>query len=367
MNQTQTLTDLMLRLGVLRPEDSPVAARLEDCALDSRQFLAELYRSGKLTRLQAIQIGRGRGHHLVLGQYLRLDRHGAGGMGRVFLARHRRLGNLAAVKLVRLDRRHCPMIRARFLREVQLLGRLNHENVVHAHDAGSAHGSCYFAMEYVPGPDLGRAIAANGPMDAGRACEWARQAALGLQHIHDRGLIHRDVKPSNMGLAADGRTVKLLDVGLARSNRTRQRESSLSQERKLIGSPDYASPEQILDSRRVDPSADLYSLGCSLYHMLAGQVPFPGGTATEKAIRHLKETAQPIEELRPDLPAGLGDLVRKLMMRRRTHRFRTAKDVAAALAPVARQFEPGTARDSGSDSPNSYPTSDAYPTLSSGT
>src|SRR5258708_23194236 len=112
-------------------------------------------------------------------------------------------------------------------------------------------------MKYYPDPDLGRAIATGGAMDAGLACEYALQAALGLQHIHDRGLIHRDLKPSNLALAGDGRTLKVLDVGLARSNRSGKRDSGLSQARKLIGSPDYASPEQLVDSRRVDPRADL--------------------------------------------------------------------------------------------------------------
>ena len=285
--------------------------------------------------MQAVQIGRGRGHHLVVGQYLLLDRLGSGGMGRVFLARHRTLGRLAAIKLVRLDRRHCTITRARFLREVRLVGRLNHENVVHAHDAGIAHNSLYLAMEYVPGSDLGREIVANGALDVGRACEYARQAALGLQHIHDRGLIHRDLKPANLGLASAGRTVKVLDVGLARSNRSGKRDSGLTHARKLMGSPDYAAPEQILDARKVDTRADLYSLGCSLYHMLAGRVPFPAGTAVAKALRHLSESPRPIDEVRADLPAGLGDLVRKLMARRREDRYGTAREVAAALASFA--------------------------------
>jgi len=329
----------MLALGVLAPGEVRRSARLERKFHSPHEFLAELHRRGTITRLQAIQIGRGRGHHLVVGPYLLLDRLGAGGMGRVFLARHRRLHRLAALKLVRLDRRHCPVARGRFLREVRLVSRLNHENVVHAYDAGTAHRSLYLAMEYVPGPDLGRVLVSRGALPAGLACEYAQQAAIGLQHIHERGLVHRDLKPSNLGLSSDGRTVKVLDVGLARSNRIGKVASSLSQERRLIGSPDYASPEQVLDSRRVDPRADLYALGCTIYHMLAGHVPFPGGTLIAKALRHLSETPRPIEELRSDLPAGLGDAIRRLMARRRTHRYRTAAEAAAALAPFATRFD----------------------------
>jgi serine/threonine protein kinase len=354
------LTDELIDLGVVAPKYASTLERMERRASDSRAFLAGLYRAGRLTRLQAIQIGRGRAHHLVVGPYLLMERLGSGGMGRVFLARHRRFGKLAAVKLVRFDRRHCSTTRARFLREVRLIGRLNHENVVHAHDAGKAHGSFYLAMEYIPGPDLGRVIMAEGRIDVGRACEYARQAALGLAHIHERGLIHRDLKPSNLALAADGRVLKVLDVGMARLSR--EGGSSLSQARKLLGSPDYAAPEQILDSRRVDPRADLYSLGCSLYHLLTGRVPFPGGTSVEKALKHLSESPRPIEDLRSNLPEGLGDLVRKLMMRRRTHRFRTAIDAAAALADFA---EPITSPPAGSalDYATPLPTADGYGTL----
>jgi serine/threonine protein kinase len=364
VTQTDTLTESMVRLGILSEDEALIAARLEHQSPDSRGFLVELYRAGILTRLQANQVGRGRGHHLVLGQYVLQDRLGTGGMGRVFLARHRRIGRLAAIKLVRFDRRHCPQTRKRFLREVRLVSRLNHENVVHAHDAGFAHNSFYLAMEYISGPDLGRVIGASGALDAGRACEYARQTALGLQHIHERGLIHRDLKPSNLVLTADSRTVKVLDVGLARPDRGGQREAGLSHDRKLIGSPDYASPEQVLDSQRVDRRADFYSLGCTLYHMLAGRVPYPGGSIVDKALRHLRAAPQPIEELRPDLPKGLGGLVGKLMARRRTHRPRTAAAVIAELEPFAKPFASASCPNA-ADGALALPTSVEWPTTTS--
>lgn len=323
----------MLRLGVLQPGLAGEAARLERLTPDGREFVTELARRQWVTRLQAVQIGRSRGHHLLVGQYLLLDRLGSGGMGRVFLARHRGLGRIAALKLVRKDRRHCPATRARFLREVRLVARLNHENVVHAHDAGFDHGAFYLVMEYVPGPDLGRVIVSEGALDFGRACEYARQAALGLQHVHDQGLVHRDVKPSNLGLAAGGRVVKVLDVGLART--PGNQDPGLSGVGRLIGSADYTAPEQVVDSQRVDRRADLYALGCTLYHLLTGQVPFPDGTAVQKARRHLSEVAQPVEDVRPGIPAGLGDVVRRLMARRRKNRFQTATEAAEALTPFA--------------------------------
>lgn len=363
VTQTTTITDQIARLGILPAGRLARAARLEAAAADARTFLADLVRRGWLTRLQAVQIGRGRGHHLTVGNYLLLDRLGSGGMGRVFLARHRGLGRLAAVKLVRLDRRHCPATRMRFLREVRLVGRLNHANVVHAYDAGADHGSLYLAMEYLPGADLGRVVVAEGALDPGRACEYARQAALGLQHLHARGLIHRDVKPSNLALAAGGRVVKVLDIGLARRKKKAGVQSD--RPRRGLGSPDYAAPEQIADAQRVDSRADLYGLGCTLYHLLTGRVPFRGGNAARKLMRHLTDTPRPVEELRPDLPVGLGDVVRRLMARRPEDRFKTAAEAAAALAPFAvAMTEP--AQQSNSNGPNaqSLPTDADMPTKS---
>ena len=361
--QTASIADSLLGLGVLTEPQARQAARLERRSQSDRAFVTELHRRGMLTHLQAVQVARGRAHHLVVGPYVLEDRLGSGGMGRVFLARHRTLGRLAAVKLVRFDRRKCPVVRERFLREVRLVSRLNHENVVHALDAGVAHRAFYLAMEYVPGPDLAHLLDSRGSLEVGRACEYARQAALGLQHIHDRGMIHRDIKPANLGLSANGRNVKVLDVGLARRHDKPVNDAGLSQARRLIGSPDYASPEQMVDSRRADPRADLYSLGCTLYHMLAGRVPFPGGTAVAKALRHLSETPTPIEELRPDLPNGLGEVIRKLMARRRTHRDRTAAEAAEALAPFATTFDTSSSIPLGTATA-SFPTSADWPTVS---
>ncbi|MDB5308869.1 MAG: prkC 10 [Gemmataceae bacterium] len=331
MPDTPPLTELLTGVGVLPADRAAEAARVEQLIPDCRTFVTELLRLGMLTRLQAKQVGRGRAHHLAVGRYVLLDRLGAGGMGRVFLARHRDSNQLVAIKLARLDRRHCPKTRARFLREVRLVGRLNHLHVVHALDAGFAHGMFYLALEYVHGPDLGRVVGTEGPLVPGRACEYVRQAALGLGHIHRQGIIHRDVKPSNLGLAAGGRVVKVLDVGLARSDE----DGGLSVAGRLLGSADYTAPEQVADPRRVDPRADIYALGCSLYNLLAGEVPFPGGSVVQKALRHRSDTPRPVEDLREDLPAGLGEVVRRMMARRRRDRVQTADEVADILARFA--------------------------------
>src|SRR5262249_44136107 len=154
-----------------------------------------------------------------------------------------------------------------FRREVRATAQLHHPNIVLAYDALEVGGTHLLAMEYVAGTDLGKLVEQNGPPPVGRCCEYVRQAALGLQHAHERGLVHRDVKPSNLLLTADGTTVKILDLGLARLARPAggaEENSTLTQAGAIVGTPDFLSPEQAEHSYAADIRADLYSLGCTL-------------------------------------------------------------------------------------------------------
>jgi serine/threonine-protein kinase len=277
---------------------------------------------------------RGYGRRLVVGSYVLLDRIGKGGMGYVFLARHRTFGRRAALKVVRPDRREDARVRGRFLREVRALGRLDHPNVVHAYDAGAAGRALYLAMEFVAGPDLGRVVAAGEVLAPGRAAEYARQAALGLQHMHDRGLVHRDVKPSNLSLADGGRVLKVLDVGLVKDH-TAAEDGGLTRTGRLVGTADYAAPEQVTYAAGAGPPADQYALGCTLYHLLTGELPFAGGPPVARALRRVTEDAPPVGAKRPDLPPGLAAVVIRLLARHPGHRFPSARAVADALAPFA--------------------------------
>ncbi|QJX01052.1 serine/threonine-protein kinase [Frigoriglobus tundricola] len=255
-------------------------------------------------------------------------------MGHVFLARHRVFGRRAAVKVVRPDRSGDERVRARFLREVRALGQLDHLNVVHGYDAGTVGRAYFLAMEYVPGPDLGQMLLSGETPPLGRACEFARQAALGLHHMHERGLVHRDVKPSNLSLAEDGRTLKVLDVGLVK-NPMADTGEELTRAGWLVGTADYAAPEQVVDARAADHRADQYALGGTLYHMLSGDLPFPEGTPVARALRRVTEVAPPLSAKRPDVPSALAELVGRLLARRPEDRFPSARAVADALAPFA--------------------------------
>jgi serine/threonine-protein kinase len=289
---------------------------------------------------------QGRVQSLILGSYLLMGRLGEGGMGRVYKARHQHLDRVAALKvfrkelLVDLDAEAI----SRFYQEVEAVGRLSHPHVIHAYDAGPVGPTHFLAMEYLESIDLGRLVKQSGPLPVDQACDYIRQAALGLQHAHERGLVHRDLKPSNLLAALPGPNrvlppgasswglVKVLDLGLARLHLASRRSGHhLTMVGDVMGTPDYMAPEQADDPHLADSRADLYSLGCTFYHLLTGRVPFPGGTFLQKVNRHRGEEPTPLPQLRPELPAGVVAIVRRLMAKQPDARFQHAAHVATVL------------------------------------
>ncbi|MGL4552232.1 MAG: serine/threonine-protein kinase, partial [Gemmataceae bacterium] len=324
---------------------------------DPRGLGQLLVERGWLTAFQLGRVMGGRGRTLSLGPYLLLDRVGAGGMGEVFKACHRRLRRVVALKVMLRRPDDDPSALPRFLREADAASRLSHPNIVAVHDAGEEGDRHYLAMEFIDGIDLGRLVHQAGPLPVGLACDFARQAALGLHHAHELGYIHRDVKPQNLlvGPRPDGGpapfdrfaggTVKVLDMGLVRSHHAAAGADPLTARGAMLGTIDYMSPEQANDASAVDRRADLYSLGCTLYHLLTGRPPFPGGLPLDKILRHQTETPPPLRDARPGVPPALDAVVARLMAKRREHRFATAAEAADALAPFAAEVpdtDPGT-------------------------
>ncbi len=318
-----------------------VEGALQPAFPEPRELARELVRRSWLTPLQVNALFLGRGDELVIGPYVLLERVGAGAMGQVFKARHQHLDRLVAVKVVRKDRVTSPNLLKRFLREMQAAGQLAHPNIVMAFDAGEAGNVLYFVMEYIEGTDLGRRLKREGALPVAEACDYVRQCALGLQHAFEKGLVHRDVKPSNLMVTerpADVRTgpppgvVKILDLGLALLSGDQTEISALTTEGLVMGTVDYLAPEQALDSHGVDTRADLYSLGCTFYHLLAGRVPYPGGTVMQRLLRHRNGRPRPVESLRPEVPRGVAAVVRKLMARRPEDRYQTPAELVEALA-----------------------------------
>jgi tRNA A-37 threonylcarbamoyl transferase component Bud32 len=334
-----TFTDLVdaLRSGrLLEPAQLQELPSLRASFPDPRALARELVRRGWLTPYQVNALFQGRGQELLLGSYVLLDKLGEGGMGQVFKAHNWKLGQVVALKLIRKERLTSADAVRRFHREIRAAAQLNHPNVVHAYDADEIGGTHLLVMEYAEGTDFARMVRERGPLPVAEACEYVRQAALGLQHVYERGLVHRDIKPSNLLVSRQG-TVKILDLGLALltgSEEDRGASAALTREGMLMGTADYMAPEQAQESHAVDVRADLYSLGCTLYFLLAGRPPFPTGTPIQKLTKHQVEEPAPLEQLRPDVPPGLAAVVRKALAKRPGDRYQTPAELAAALAAL---------------------------------
>ncbi len=324
-------------LPLLTAEQSNQLPALQQQFPDIKMLGQELVRRGWLTRFQANQVAAGKGQMLVLDQYVLLDKLGEGGMGAVFRARQLRIKRDVALKVIRRDALKAKGAVERFQREAEVAAKLSHPNIVTIHDANEVNGTHFLVMEFIEGTDLARLVETQGPLPAALACECIRQAALGLQHAHEKGLVHRDIKPHNLMRTADG-LVKVMDLGLARTALA-ARETAASQHLTgtgtLMGTADYLAPEQIRDARSVDIRADIYSLGCSLYHLLTGEPPFGGGTIENKIAGHLFLEPRAIAEARPDVPAPLAAVLRKMLAKAVEQRYQTPAEVAQALAPFA--------------------------------
>jgi predicted Ser/Thr protein kinase len=254
----------------------------------------------------------------------------AGGMGVVYLAEHRLMRRDVALKVINRELLSAPAAVARFTQEVKAAGRLEHPNIIRAYDAEQVGDTVFLVMEYVDGRSLAEVIAKKKRLSVVLACHLARQAALGLQHAHEKGMVHRDVKPQNMIVTAKG-VLKLLDFGLARVVSESRPAEAVTQAGELMGTPDYVAPEQVGDPRTADIRSDIYGLGCTLYHMLAGHPPFPGGKVMQKLARQVLTPPRPLREIRDDVPPELEAVVARMIAKDPAQRYATPAKVAQAL------------------------------------
>lgn len=310
---------------------------------EAAALLRELVRRGWITSFQANQIADGNGKELVLGSYRLLEPIGEGGMGQVFKARHVRMDRIVALKFIPKELLSNPQAVARFYREVRAVAQLSHPNIVTAYEVNQEGYTHYFAMEFMEGIDLSRLVRQSGPLTIPQACDYIRQAALGLQHAHEKGMVHRDIKPGNLivGRATAGGSpvVKVLDFGLARFEIQDRQVTRLTKVGHVIGTVDYLSPEQAGDAREVDIRADIYSLGCSLFYLLTAKPPFEGAGAAERMIARVVNDAPSVRTLRPDAPPVLEKVLAKMLARNRGERYQTPAEVVAALEPFSQLAE----------------------------
>lgn len=366
----------LMRNQFLSPQQGEALMKEKSRYLSAIQLCTEMVQRNLITPYQQAQLLSGNGEKLIIGSYRIQSPIGEGGMGMVFKAIQPKLDRTVALKVIRpqvLAAR--PEILSRFNREARAIAQLNHPNLVILFDADEANNTHFIAMEYVEGQTFEKMVRTNGPMGIRQACEYIRQAALGLQHAYEVGLVHRDIKPSNIlvsqrtsGSASTGNssirlsrpalvtvrdrerlqqsgsktnsswgTVKILDMGLARLTEApdddipAQEYTPLTRAGALLGTPDFIAPEQARDARKVDIRADIYSLGCTFYYMLSGKPPFPGGTDVQKLIRHQSEKPYPLEELRPGIPSEVLQIMNRMLEKRAEDRYTIPQHLADAM------------------------------------
>ena len=283
---------------------------------------------------EKLLLGKHRGY--FLGKYKLLSLLGKGGMSSVYLAEHLLMRRHCALKVLPAKRVDDSSYLERFHREAQAAASLDHPNIVRAYDVDHQEEGNrqihFLVMEYVEGESLQDLVPENGLASVLDAAEYARQAALGLQHAHENGMVHRDIKPGNLLVDRNG-VVKILDLGLARFFRVDEGNEALTllHDERVLGTADYLAPEQAIDSHSVDSRADLYSLGCTLYFMVTGKPPFNEGSLAHRLLAHQVKTPPAVESLRVDLPPTLAAIIRKMMEKKPADRFENAAAIEKSL------------------------------------
>lgn len=300
---------------------------------EPRAALDMLRKAGLITPFHASHLIQGRYKGFTFGGYRVLEPIGSGGMSTVYLGEDRDTKRRVAIKLLPPNLAEDPMAVARFQRESRAAIAVSHPNIVSTYEMGREGNGDFLVMEYVDGISLQDLVRNRGHLLPARAANYIGQAAMGLEHIHESGLIHRDLKPGNLLLNRDG-VVKILDLGLARFKDDRHDDLTMrANDARILGTADYIAPEQALKSYDVDIRADIYSLGCTLYYLLAGQPPFDTGSVTQKLLAHQIKQPPPITALRRDVPTELGDILLKMMAKDPKQRYQTPVDIIQALKP----------------------------------
>ncbi len=307
------------------PDDSSGSG--PDATLISARTSSGVARPATMAELGRSMEGR------ALGPYRLLEFVGGGGMGAVFRALDSTLDRIVAVKVLSRQQSSDEEMLKRFRNEAQSAARLDHENIGRVHAVGSSDGWHYIVFEYIEGTNLRDVIARSGPFDLTRTIDVTVQLADALEHASQRNVVHRDIKPSNIIITPAGRA-RIVDMGLARLHQVAG-DNDLTASGMTLGTFDYISPEQARDPREADVRSDLYSLGCTIFFMLAGRPPFADGTMVQKLLQHQQDEPPAIESLRPDVPRRFGEIIRRLMRKDPLERYQRPAELVADLLAFA--------------------------------
>lgn len=322
------LADEVLRAAVEGPAAEPGT---DDGDLMARSLIG----AGHLTPFQAEAVRQRRFETLFIGNYVVLDRIGAGGMGTVYKARHRRMKRVVALKVLSREAAGRASFARRFQREVETIAQLNHPHVVMAYDADETEAGPFLVMEFIEGRDLGVEVQEGGPLSVSEAVRCTLQAARGLEYAHGRGSIHRDVKPANL-LRDARRVTKVADLGLARLEDPESDEfGAVTMAGNVVGTAEYMAPEQALDSAAIDGRADLYALGCTLFFLLTGRAPYSSNSLMGLLLKHRDAPIPSLREARPDTPAELDAIFARMVAKRPDDRYASMTELIESLESIA--------------------------------
>ena len=293
-----------------------------------------------LTKWQVMQLLSGKAA-FFLGKYKLLNLLGVGGMGRVFLAEHTIMHRKVALKVISKEFSKNPEALKQFQAEARAIATLNHINIVQAYNFESEGDRFYIVMEYVDGQSLEKRVLKEGPLPINDVVSYLRQSAKALRHAHQRNMIHCDIKPDNLLLNQDGQ-IKILDMGIAKLNDPKKKSQAQESEPKsdsqvkkdesnILGTVDYLAPEMASGEAQADPRVDIYSLGCTMFFLLTGQVPYPETTLIERILAHQEKPPRDPRELRPDTPKELAYIILKMEEKKPEDRYQSMDEVLAAL------------------------------------
>ncbi len=342
----KSFLDLLNQSGIVAPEElRPALSELKKIAAGKSVKLdlltKHLIESGLITDWHVQKLVSGKYRGFFLGKYKLLRHLGTGGMSTVYLAQHTIFNQKRAIKVLPKKRIDDKSYLDRFYREGRAAASLNHKNIVRVYDIDNDGNTHYLVMEYVNGNDIYEMVRENGPLDYRTAVDFTIQSLTGLQHAHSNNLVHRDIKPANLLVTPDG-VVKILDLGLALF---REDETSLTvmHNEKVLGTADYLSPEQAVDSHNVDHRADVYSLGCTLYYMLTGKPPFYEGTIAQRIAMHQARMPETIMKFREDCPNRLEKICFKMMAKKPDDRYQKCNELVPILRGLLEELPETTA------------------------